>query len=107
MNHNELTALADKYQHKAEKAYQNYQETGITRYDRERRQNEDLAESLRMAANAADEHSALIHLRAAVASLAYEAKRVEFMPEEQRDKARETLRKNLIASANLAGINTI
>ena len=33
----ELEVLTEKYEAKAERAYQNYQETGISRYDRERR----------------------------------------------------------------------
>ena len=60
----ELGTLAARYQEKADRAYQNYQETGISRYDRERRNAEDLAEALRAAANASEEHSALSSLRA-------------------------------------------
>jgi hypothetical protein len=60
----ELGKLAARYQEKADRAYQNYQETGISRYDRERRNAEDLAEALRAAANASEEHSALSSLRA-------------------------------------------
>ena len=60
----ELGKLAARYQEKADRAYQNYQETGISRYDRERRNAEDLAEALRAAANASEEHSALGSLRA-------------------------------------------
>jgi hypothetical protein len=60
----DLAKLAARYQEKADRAYQNYQETGISRYDRERRSAEDLAEALRAAANADEEHSALGSLRA-------------------------------------------
>lgn len=60
----ELGKLAAKYQDKANRAYQNYQATGISRYDRERRNAEDMAEALRAAASAAEEHSALGSLRA-------------------------------------------
>lgn len=106
MTKKELEALADKHQQKADDAYRNYQETGITRYNRDRQKDEDFADAFRMAAAAADEHYALIHLRGTVASLASEAKRIEFAPEDQKPKALETLRKNLISSANLAGIHT-
>lgn len=106
MNRNDLELLAEKYQMKADRAYRNYQETGITKYDRERRQNEDLADAMRMAAAASDDHHALIHLRGAVASLASEAKHIEFVPDDQKPKALEALRKNLISSANLAGVHT-
>ena len=60
----ELTKLADKYRTKADAAYYNYQETGTARYDRERRNAEDMAEALQAAANAAEEHNALQSLRA-------------------------------------------
>lgn len=48
----ELDALVEKYEAKAARAYQNYQETGITRYDREHRNADDLASAMRMAASA-------------------------------------------------------
>ena len=60
----ELGKLAAKYQEKADRAFQNYQETGISRYDRERRNAEDLTEALRAAANAAEEHQMLASLKA-------------------------------------------
>ena len=107
MTKNELEALADKHQKKSDEAYLNYQETGITRYERERRKNEEFADAFRMAAAASDEHAALIHLRGSLASLVSEAKRIEFVPEDQKQKALEALRKNLISCANLAGVHTV
>lgn len=73
MTKDELIKLAGRYDDKASRAYYNYQETGMPRYDRERANAEDLAEALRMAANAADDHSKLIILRAELADLAYKA----------------------------------
>ena len=73
MNRNELEKLAERYQAKADKAYMNYQETGISRYDRERRNNEDLADALRMAAAASDDHAQLISIRCDLAGLAAKA----------------------------------
>ena len=64
LSKNQLDFLAAKYQLKADKAYDNYQATGISRYDRERRNAEDIAEALRAAANSVDDHTALGHLRA-------------------------------------------
>ena len=64
LSKDDLGKLAAKYQEKADRAYDNYQATGISRYDRERRNAEDMAEALRAAANAADEHVQLGHLRA-------------------------------------------
>lgn len=48
----ELEALAEKYAAKAEKAYQNYQETGISRYSREYHNAEELFYAFQAAANA-------------------------------------------------------
>lgn len=63
MTEEELLDLAKKYQEKADRNYRNYQETGISRYDWERRNAEQLAEAMRMAANASEDHSKLIQLR--------------------------------------------
>ena len=48
----ELQRLAEKQEAKAERTFQLYQETGIARYDRERRNAEDLADALFAAADA-------------------------------------------------------
>ena len=63
MDKKKLMELAERYQRKADTAFQNYQETGITRYDTARRNNEDMAEALRMAASAKEDHDRMIHLR--------------------------------------------
>lgn len=78
MTREELENMADSYEEKAGNDYQAYQETGMTRYDTSRRKNESLAEAFRMAAQAVDEHSELIHLRANLAGLANAADRVKF-----------------------------
>ena len=53
MDRSELEKLAERYQQKADRAFENYQDTGLRRYDTERNNMEDLADALRMAANAA------------------------------------------------------
>ena len=73
MDKKELMKLADSYRKKADTAYQNYQETGITRYCNIYHRNDDLAEALQMAANAADEHTALIAIKAELAHFAFRA----------------------------------
>lgn len=73
MKRDELLALAEKHQAKADMAYMNYQETGFQRYDRERIRNEDYADAFRMAADAADDHMALGSLRAELIQLASRA----------------------------------
>lgn len=69
----ELERMAERYQLKADRAYANYQETGAARYDRENKNNEDLADALRMAAAAAEDHERLVALRAEVVSIASRA----------------------------------
>lgn len=69
----DLERMADRYQAKADKAYQNYQETGTARYDREYRNYEDLAMALRMAASANDDHAQLISMRCDLAILGAKA----------------------------------
>ena len=71
-----LEALAERYQSKADRAFERYQETGIKRYDTERCNAEDLSDALRMAANAADEHAEHIHMRAMLAGFVDLARQV-------------------------------
>ena len=68
-----LEALANRYRVKAEKAFRNYQETGMQKYERERINAEDLEEAIRMAINAADDHSLMIYLRSSICDLAAKA----------------------------------
>lgn len=77
MNRVELEALAAKHQEKADKAFMIYQETGMTRYDREHRNNEDLAEALRMAARAADDAHSLTSIRCDLSVLATKARKLK------------------------------
>ena len=69
----DLERMADRYQAKADKAYQNYQETGMARYDREQRNYDDLAMALRVAASASDDHAQLISMRCDVAIIGAKA----------------------------------
>ena len=73
MDKKSLEALAEKYQKKADKSSQMYQETGITRYGTEARNNEDLADALWMAVNAADDHATLISMRGTLSNMASRA----------------------------------
>lgn len=70
-----LQIMSDKYQAKADKAYRNYQETGVQRYDRERMNAEDLAEALAAAANAADDHNKLVMLQSHICCYAGDLER--------------------------------
>ncbi len=99
INKDELGRLAARYQVKADRAYMNYQETGISRYDRERRNNEDMAEALRMAISAADDHMVLGHLRAEIVWLASEADKA-LAENEPRDKLAGIL-ESLVSAASV------
>lgn len=58
-----LEKMIARQDEKAERAFRNYQETGTGRYDTERRNAEDMAEALRAAYNAAEEHAALVSVK--------------------------------------------
>lgn len=73
MDKKKLMKLADGYRKKADAAYQNYQETGATRYYNSYHRNSDLAEALQIAANAVDEHTALIAMKAELAHFSFRA----------------------------------
>ena len=98
MNRQELEALAERYQGKADKAFMNYQETGMARYDRERRNNEDLADALRMAARAADDAHRLTDLRVTFSTLVDKARRLRSL---QNSPEVEDFLKEVVASSRI------
>lgn len=101
MKREELEALAAKYQQKADLAFQNYQETGMTRFDREHRNNEDLAEALRMAARAADDSHRLTDLRVTFSEYGY---RASVVVEQGTEQDAMKLCKEIAASARVRGL---
>lgn len=56
----EIVALAEKWEAAAQRAEARYQDSGAARHLREKENAEDLSAALWMAANAADDHEALI-----------------------------------------------
>ena len=94
----ELEALAEKYAAKAEKAFQNYQETGISRYSREYHNAEELFYAFQAAANAAEEHAALLGMQTAMHNLAGRAQKAD-----TEEKARAVL-KELVSYARMMGL---
>ena len=101
----ELEQLAYKYQVKADKAYRNYQETGITRYSTAHRDNEDLADALRMAADAADEHQAYFSMQAQMMNFAAKAQHLLYAPPDDAKEAEtDRLLKNLVSYGKLQGL---
>lgn len=100
----ELEALAEKYEAKAARAFQNYQETGISRYDREHRNADDLASAMRMAAQASDDYNSLSYLRVEVSLMAGAARTAMSEPEEKRSEAMEVVLKDLVSMAVRKGL---
>lgn len=98
-----LYKLAERYQNKADTAYNAYQETGITRYDTACRNNEDLAEAIRAAAAASDEHNELVHLRGNMADLAGMAQRAKNSDEETKAMRLDVLMDSCISIGRLMG----
>ena len=106
----ELIALAERWQTKADRAMERYQEDGLARHNREREQAQDLADALRVAANAADDHSELISLRGAVYCLAVKAHAAADAldaPDRASDRDILTdLARNVISTARLYGVDS-
>lgn len=75
MNKATIEKLALKYQAKADKDFNNYQESGIKQYLYSYHKNEDLAVALRVAVGAADEHQAYIALKLRMAGFIQRAER--------------------------------
>lgn len=104
MDKKKLMELAERYQHKADTAFQNYQETGITRYDTASRNNEDMAEALRMAASAKEDHDRMIHLRWVLSQLAWRAAEANRASEEERPRKMQAVLGELLSAARMQGL---
>ena len=102
----DLERMADRYQARADKAYQNYQETGTPRYEREYHNYDDLAAALRVAASATDDHTQLISIRCDLAILA--AKAEDLLNGDQLSHefvaGAASLLENLVATASTYGL---
>ena len=106
MNREELKKLADKYQKKADTAFQNYPETGAPRYSGSFRRNEELVDALRMAANAADEHIAYISLKAEMANFASRAVAITqpYKTDEEKAEMTYALIRDILACGKQRGL---
>lgn len=106
----ELITLAERWQAKADRAMDRYQEDGLARHNREREQAQDLADALQIAASAADDHSELISLRGAVYCLAVKAHAaVDALDAPDRASDRDILTdlaRNVISTARLYGVDS-
>ena len=105
-----LIALAERWQTKADRAMERYQEDGLARHNREREQAQDMADALQIAASAADDHSELVSLRGAVYCLAVKAHAaVDALDAPDRASDRDILTdlaRNVISTARLYGVDS-
>lgn len=61
MKKKDIEDFIDRQEKIYERNYRNYQETGITRYERTYHKAEDLIDLARQALNAADDHDKMLH----------------------------------------------
>ena len=104
----EIIALAEKWEAAAQRAEARYQDSGAARHLREKEQAEDLSAALWMAADAADDHEALIGLRSSLNGLA--AKAHAAIDANSRNCSREVLvdlARNVISTARLYGVDSV
>lgn len=106
----EIIALAEKWEAAAQRAEARYQDSGAARHLREKEQAEDLSAALWMAANAADDHEALIGMRLALNGLAAKAHAaLDALPAADRADDRTILTdlaRNVISTARLYGMDS-
>ena len=91
MNEDELLALANRYQRIADRAYEDYQNSGIGRYATKWRANERLASALRIAATAAEDHVKLGFSKMTLARLAVKASRIQYSDPETAEKLKDEI----------------
>lgn len=104
MTKEDLLVLAEKHQAKADADFQNYQETGMTRYGTSYRKNEEMADAFRMAANASEEHHSYIGLKAQMATFAQRAQDLKFADEDKKEAQTNALLRDIVAYGVLHGL---
>lgn len=104
MTKEELREHAKRWQAKADRAFERYQETGAQKYYREYCNADDMAGALKMAAEAADTSAANIHIKAQLANFAYKAWLIEHTEEAEKAKKTEELLTELISYGVMKGV---
>lgn len=92
----QLDDLIAKYEVEADKNWRNYQDTGLSRYERAQHKAEDLADTLKVARDASEDHNKMLQYRWIITKWAA-------MLKEDHEKA-QTVRKEIIAYARLEGL---
>lgn len=72
-----IEKLRDQYRARAEKAYQNYQDSGDPRYYAHKNRAEDIACALQIAVDASDDYNTFLDLRACLSILGDHAARLD------------------------------
>lgn len=106
----EILALAEKWEAAAQRAETRYQDSGAARHLREKEQAEGLSSALWMAADAADDHEALIGLRSSLNGLAAKAHAaLDALPAADRADDRTILTdlaRSIISDARVYGVDS-
>lgn len=104
MTKDRLKQMAANFRRKADKDFQNYQETGIGRYGNSYHRNEELADALDMAAAAADEHAEHLHMKYQLAVFAKQAQAIRTAPDGVKQEMTAQLLRDLEAYGCLQGL---
>ena len=96
MNKDDLLKMAEKYREKADKAYRDYQETGMQRFQTAYRNAEDLADSIGAAADAVEDKQLLLAIKSEVIWYAH---LFELAAEKSEDTELKNLVKNFASMA--------
>lgn len=86
MTKDELLKMIERLDDKARRNEENYQATGTQRYDYERYRAEQMADALRMALNAKDEHDKLLSYGMRITDFGAEAVTLDHEWDEERAK---------------------
>ena len=97
-----LDELIQKYEKTAEKQFQNYQETGLRRYEKAYEDAQDLADTLRMARDAAEDHQKMLNYQSTISIWGSRAQSIKY-PENDPEGA-EQLIKDVAAMARVYGL---
>jgi hypothetical protein len=101
VNEETLRKMMTYWDAKAKKAFDTYQETGAARYNREREKAEDLADALRIAFNAADDHYKAVCLKHELAEIVSLAEQCEITGD---GKLKDELVKKTLTYGRMNGI---
>ena len=101
MDKAKLTQMKEYWDQKADKAYMNYQETGIQRYANELNKAQDLSDALGIAVEAESDHALAVNLKIEFADF---ASRAEGAVGRHDPAEMEKILRDLVSQASARGI---